>query len=575
MRVSAIQIEQRSSDPDANMATAMAYLSRAVEEGSSLIVLPELFKTGYLHQDRRDALSYAEFVTGETTSEIISHLRGSKAKVVFGMIESDTSTGLLYNSAVVVDEDGIVGCYRKSHLYVADSLWASSGGMAPLDFDVEGLRVRVVICADIEFPEVAYSRLTTPIDIICLPTAWVDEKAPSMNWWARAIESGASLICADLSGVEEGVQFSGGSSIIAPDGSILAAIDTGSGLVSADLQAGRRPFRRIEQRLFLGTETFSRGELKLRALRPTPISSDVEIELFIFDGHDELASANWPKLLQEGQALTLSKGDVTFDNPTIGVISVIGGDGKTSIESAFDALEASMVDGSSMQVDSLRPDNEQRSIGDGLGGRAIFIGATQVDLDGDRGIGIFYGGKWDLLRCGEVREVHLAQVGEEAVASDSALTLSVGVVDTRSFSEFIETRVVALEGADLIFLVGDESEISPLTPRPSSKIDLPPYEKWGPQTYNFSIVRQRAGENSTPIIALLRDDLVDEGEGSKILRQSGVFGSDYWTFPYNEAIFGRDSRSIDVGVDFLGHKFRLQVEKGYMRRRHPDLYGLL
>ena len=565
MKVSAIQIEQRPGDPDVNMATAMAYLSRALEDGSSLIVLPELFKTGYLHRDRRDALSFAEFVTGETTAEIISHLRGKSAKVVFGMIESDTSTGLLYNSAVVVDEDGIVGCYRKSHLYVADSLWASSGGMAPFDFEVDGYRVRVVICADIEFPEVAYTRVTPPVDIICLPTAWVDEKAPSMNWWARAIESGASLICADLAGVEEGVQFSGGSSIISPNGSILATIDSGSGLISADLEVGTHPFRKIEQRLFLGSETFSRGELKVRALKPTPKSDDIEVELLIVDTQRDVESESWLKAVADSESFQDAQ-----DLRSVGIVAAIGSDLEESVEAVITSLAASDVGLSSEPGGVLSNPNES-----GIGRGSRIIAVTEVESDGHRGVGIFQDNQWVKVACGEVRELRFEQSDIDDQIHRETLLLAVGVVDARNFNEFIETRVVALEGADLIFLVGKESELVPLTTRPSSNIDLPPYENWGPQTYNFSIVRQRAGENSTPIVALLRNDIgVSQFEGAS-QRQSGVFGGDYWTFPYQESIFGRESTSVNGALEYIRHRLRLEVEKGYMRRRHPELYGLL
>jgi len=82
-------------------------------------------------------------------------------------------------------------------------------------------------------------------DVALFPTCWLDEKAPSAAWMARAYENGMYLVAADRFGCERGVQFSGGSCVLDPDGAVVAMRDTGEGIVYGEVDLSRthtRPF---------------------------------------------------------------------------------------------------------------------------------------------------------------------------------------------------------------------------------------------------------------------------------------------------------------------------------------------
>ncbi|TMC24230.1 MAG: nitrilase/cyanide hydratase and apolipoprotein N-acyltransferase, partial [Chloroflexi bacterium] len=72
-------------------------------------------------------------------------------------------------------------------------------------------------------------------DVVLFPTNWLDEKCPSSWWMARAFENRVYLVAANRYGLERGVQFSGGSCILNPDGSIQAYLDNGEGIVYGEV----------------------------------------------------------------------------------------------------------------------------------------------------------------------------------------------------------------------------------------------------------------------------------------------------------------------------------------------------
>lgn len=96
-----------------------------------------------------------------------------------------------------------------------------------------------MICQDAVFFEAARALALKGADIILFPRNWLSEKAPSMYWISRASENGVYLAAADRYGEERGVQFSGGSAVLGPDGRILASLDNGPGIVYADVDLDR------------------------------------------------------------------------------------------------------------------------------------------------------------------------------------------------------------------------------------------------------------------------------------------------------------------------------------------------
>lgn len=140
-----------------------------------------------------------------------------------------------------VGPEGFIGKYRKTHSFISETLWAKDGDLGFPVFSTEIGNLGGLICMDASFPEAARVLTLKGADVICFPTNWCNEKAPDPSWMARSFENGVYMIAADRWGNERTVEFSGGSVIIGPDGSIQSHIDNGNGIIYGvvDIQKAR------------------------------------------------------------------------------------------------------------------------------------------------------------------------------------------------------------------------------------------------------------------------------------------------------------------------------------------------
>ncbi|NGO91448.1 MAG: amidohydrolase, partial [Halomonas sp.] len=124
---------------------------------------------------------------------------------------------------VLVGPEGYLGKHRKSHPYIAEPKWAASGDTGHQVFETSLGRIALLICMDIHFLETARLVALQGAEVICHLSNWLAERAPAPYWISRAKENGCYLIESNRWGMERGVQFSGGSCVIDPDGYIQAS----------------------------------------------------------------------------------------------------------------------------------------------------------------------------------------------------------------------------------------------------------------------------------------------------------------------------------------------------------------
>lgn len=242
MRVSALQWEPVKGDVSANWAIAERLLTELGDGAGDLAVMPEMALTGYVWRDRSAIEPLAAQCSSDDTHRLwVEASARFGAWLVVGHPAVDEETGSLRNRCTLVSPGGIVGHYDKTCLFPEDTHWASAGTTPPPVWDTPWGRISPLICADIDYPEPLNHAVHAGAELIVLPTAWVEEPAPSATWTLRATEVGVPLVAADIIGVDEGVVFPGGSCVIDAGGTVLDSLAYSTGSVTGEVELGHHP----------------------------------------------------------------------------------------------------------------------------------------------------------------------------------------------------------------------------------------------------------------------------------------------------------------------------------------------
>ena len=233
-KVAAIQYEPTQFDKEKNINNLVKLCEEAAKSGAKLIVTPEMGTSGYCFLNRSEIKNLVEKIPGPTTKQFEKIANKHSCFIVIGLPEVDEDTKLYYNSAVLIGPNGIIGKHRKSHSYIAEPKW-SAPGQEHLVFETDIGKIGILICMDIHFIETARLIALQDADIIIHISNWLGERTPAPYWISRAFENSCYLIESNRWGLERTVQFSGGSCVINPDGTIASVIDKGDGIAYANI----------------------------------------------------------------------------------------------------------------------------------------------------------------------------------------------------------------------------------------------------------------------------------------------------------------------------------------------------
>jgi len=190
----------------------------------NLIVLPELFNTGYQFISKKETKELSEEIpSGYTTRALEEVARKKKIYIVAGI--SEESKGKLYNSAILTGPDGFMGVYRKTHLFYEEKLWFSAGDTGFKVWQTPIGNIGVMICFDWFFPESARTLALRGADIIAHPSNLVLPFCPDAMI-TRCLENRVFAVTANRTGFEqrgdkEKLEFIGKSQITSQKGEIL------------------------------------------------------------------------------------------------------------------------------------------------------------------------------------------------------------------------------------------------------------------------------------------------------------------------------------------------------------------
>jgi predicted amidohydrolase len=230
--------------------TAQA-IAEAAASGADLVVLPELALSGYVFESQGEAVSMA--IPRSHPVFDTWGLAAGRAVVVGGFCERDPS-GLIYNSAAVVDSSGVLGVYRKVHLWDSESVFFAPGEDPPCVISTRAGELGTLICYDLEFPEMVRGLALAGAELVAVPTNWPllprpdGERPPEViNAMAAARVNRVAIACCDRAGAERGQEWTCGTTIIGADGWV-AATASELGAARADLDLSESRDKAISQR---------------------------------------------------------------------------------------------------------------------------------------------------------------------------------------------------------------------------------------------------------------------------------------------------------------------------------------
>jgi predicted amidohydrolase len=234
MKIAVLQAEATVLDLEANLRAVDAAAEQARRDGADLLLTPELFPCGYSPELVRQRL------TGEDLHLIDDRAAAIARRHGIALVYSaprQAAGGRWHISATLLDGAGqAVLRYDKVHLFGEEERRAFAPAEdAPRVVEHGGLRVSLLICYDVEFPESVRAASDRGAELLLVPTALGAGFAavPNVLLPARALESQVVIAYANHCGTEGGLEFSGESVVAGADGALLAHAGPGPDLVHA------------------------------------------------------------------------------------------------------------------------------------------------------------------------------------------------------------------------------------------------------------------------------------------------------------------------------------------------------
>ncbi|MFF9686565.1 carbon-nitrogen hydrolase family protein [Streptomyces sp. NPDC014623] len=238
LRTALLQSSGRAGSVAANLATLDEAAARAAAAGARLLVCPELFLTGYAIGDAVPELAEpADGPAARTVAEIC--VRHGLA-VHYGYPER--AGDAVHNAAQLIGPDGTpLANYRKTHLFGSfEEEWFTPGETPVVQAELDGVRIGLLICYDVEFPENVRAHALAGTELLLVPTAlmhpfpFVAEAVVPV----RAFESQLYIAYVNRAGREGEFDFTGLSCLAGPDGTVRARAGRGEELLVAEADPG-------------------------------------------------------------------------------------------------------------------------------------------------------------------------------------------------------------------------------------------------------------------------------------------------------------------------------------------------
>ncbi len=233
--VALAQIDIVAGDPAANLTAVRTLAATAAARGAELLVLPELWSTGYV---LAQATTLADAL-GEGLHAELRTLAASQQIAIVGSTLTWRSAARPANTATCYDRTGaLLAAYDKIHLFnLMDEGAHLAAGHTPVSFDTAWGHTALAICYDLRFPELFRLYALRGARLLIIPAAW--PTARIAHWrtlvQARAIENQCVVIAVNRVGSDAATSFGGHSLVVDAWGQIVVEGDDQAALLFATL----------------------------------------------------------------------------------------------------------------------------------------------------------------------------------------------------------------------------------------------------------------------------------------------------------------------------------------------------
>lgn len=255
MRVTSVQLHMQDRGREENIRYAMNMLDQCPE--SDLILLPEIWPSGFFHFDRY--ASDSEPLEGPLVSRLREWVSVRECHLLMGSFVERAGERLFNTTLLLGPDGGILAAYRKVHLfgYRSQESRLLSPGKDVTVVDTPWGRAGLSTCYDLRFPEMYRKMVDQGAEFFLVAAAWpkVRVEAWSLFNRSRALENLAFLFSCNCAGSDAGQDYGGRSTLVDPLGEVVAEGGDGPCYVSAEVDLDlvrrtRRDFPALEDRVF-------------------------------------------------------------------------------------------------------------------------------------------------------------------------------------------------------------------------------------------------------------------------------------------------------------------------------------
>lgn len=222
MKVALLQMDIVLGDVAANRAKALAMLDEGIARGAGVLVLPEMWTTGYALPEIK---KLAEPSDGPTLAMLREKAAKNRVEIITGSI-AESRDGRVYNTCYAVGPRGdVVSRYSKIHLIglMREDLFLAPGDSKAV-FDMSFGRAGMIICYDLRFTELPRALALAGCRVLFVPAEW--PAARGGHWRAlliaRAIENQMFVVGVNRVGADTDNDFFGHSLVVDPWGEVIA-----------------------------------------------------------------------------------------------------------------------------------------------------------------------------------------------------------------------------------------------------------------------------------------------------------------------------------------------------------------